>query len=222
MKNDEVRADMREMHVVHTALRREYNLLPELVLGVNVGDAERAALVAEHIAFVNSILHRHHAGEDKHLWPRLLTRAAESLAPLVHTVERQHESIDKAMSELNSALTGWRPNPGPQNTVDVIDAIGFLLVRLEEHLQLEERELLPLIEEHITASEWNRMGDESGIDTPPEEGPLIFGMLMYEGDPGVLEDMIAHMPPEVASTLVEIAPAAYRDYCRKIHGTATP
>lgn len=222
MQIDETAPDIREMSVVHIALRREYGLLPDLVGDVATGDTERAALVAEHIAFLNSVLHRHHTGEDEHLWPRLLTRAAASLAPLVHTVETQHHSVDLAMAELRSVLDSWRLDPGPPSTTAVVEALEALTVRLEEHLDLEERELLPLIERHITAEEWTAMGEAGAAGTPPDQAPLIFGMMMYEGDPEVLEDMFAHMPAEVAAVLGELAPAAYQDYCHTIHGTAAP
>jgi hypothetical protein len=70
-------------------------LPPELILAVEDGDPERARIVADHIALINSMLHIHHTGEDKHLWPKLLTRGAREIAPLVHTVERQHQGWTK-------------------------------------------------------------------------------------------------------------------------------
>lgn len=222
MQTEEARADIREMYVVHNVFRREYHLLPDLVLDVAADDLERAELIAEHITFLNSLLDRHHTGEDSHLWPKLLIRAADSLAPLIHTIEDQHKGVHEAMSELDEVLRGWRSNPDPRNRAAVVDAIGVLSTRLEEHLQLEEQQILPLIEDHISAAEWTEMTQEGGADTPPEQGPVIFGMLMYEGDPAVLNDMFANMPPEVAAVLPDIAPPAYQEYCRKIHGTPTP
>lgn len=72
---DESPEDLREMYVVHIALRRKYSLLPVLVLGVENEDTERAGIVADHIVFLNSVLHRHHKGEDRRLWPK--TRSSE-------------------------------------------------------------------------------------------------------------------------------------------------
>ena len=44
------------------------------------------------------VLDHHHAAEDKHLWPRLLDRGSESVAPVVHLMEGQHENIGKTIA----------------------------------------------------------------------------------------------------------------------------
>jgi hemerythrin-like domain-containing protein len=212
-------ADIREMYVVHDALRREYGLLPGLVLGVENEDAERAGIVAGHVAFLNSVLHRHHDGEDRHLWPKILTRGAPAIAPLIRTVEGQHEDIDAAMTEVNVAVTTWCQKVDSRQATVLARAIDVLVARLDEHLRLEEQQVLPLIEKHVTASEWTRMAEEGGADTPPEDAAVIFGMMMYDGDPAVLRDMLSHMPTEVAEVLGAVSQTAYAEYCQKIHGS---
>jgi hypothetical protein len=52
-------------------------------------------------------------------------------------------------------------------------------------------------------------------DVPPEIGPVLVGMLMYEGGPGIV-------PPEMREVLAELAPAAYAGYCEHVHGTSAP
>lgn len=219
---DDVPADIREMYVVHTALRREFGLLRTLVLAVEDEDRERATVVADHIDLLCSVLHRHHLGEDTHIWPKLLERCAEAMAPLVHMIEGQHADIDRAMAEVEARLAMWRGSANTEQAAVLAQAIDVLVTELEGHLQLEEQHMLPLIEKHITASEWNQMGEDGGADTPSDEAAVIFGMMMYEGDAAVLQDMFSHMPPEVAAVLGDIAPTAYAEYSRKIHGTPTP
>jgi hemerythrin-like domain-containing protein len=215
-------ADIREMYVAHIALRREYSLLSNLVLAVENEDRERAEIVVGHVLFLNSVLHRHHQGEDRHLWPRISERGAKDVAPLMLTLESQHEGIDKTMAAVDAALTAWSQTAYHEQATELARTIDVLVAQLEEHLRLEERQALPLIEKHITASEWNRMTEEGGADTPPEELAIIFGMLMYEGDPAVLQDMLSHVPAEVAESLGEVAATAYAEYCQRIHGTPTP
>jgi len=79
-----------------------------LVRGVTAGDTERAQIVAEHIELMNEVLHHHHAGEDKHLWPRLLDRRSEEAALVVHLMKDQHESIGRTIDEIDGALGAWR------------------------------------------------------------------------------------------------------------------
>lgn len=55
--------DTRDMIVVHTALRREFRLVPGLVRDTPVGDVARASSVAAHLELMTSFLHLHHTGE---------------------------------------------------------------------------------------------------------------------------------------------------------------
>ena len=68
-------ADVGEMYLVHTMLRREFSLLPDLIRGADRNDAKRRALIGAHAQLVCQILHTHHEGEDLVLWPLLLERA---------------------------------------------------------------------------------------------------------------------------------------------------
>jgi hypothetical protein len=44
-------------------------------------------------------------------------------------------------------------------------------------------------------------------------------MLMYEGDPEVVEADMARMPPKVRETMKETAPQAYEAHSLRVHGT---
>ncbi|PZG16584.1 hemerythrin domain-containing protein [Nonomuraea aridisoli] len=101
-------ADASDMFVVHTMFRREFGSMPGLVRGVAAGDARRVELVAGHVALINGVLHQHHAGEDAHVWPRLLERVPEKLKALVAVMEEQHEAIHKGARRLDDALEVWR------------------------------------------------------------------------------------------------------------------
>jgi len=94
-------ADTRDMYVAHTMFRREFGLMPALVRGVTAGDKERTQIVGEHMELLNMVLDHHHAAEDKHLWPRLLDRGSESVAPVVHLMEGQHENIGKTIARVS-------------------------------------------------------------------------------------------------------------------------
>lgn len=102
----------REMKLIHTGLRREYRRLPALVRGVEHGDTERARMLADHIVLLNTLVHRHHTGEDEHLWPKLLMRVPEELVPVVNAVERQHEGIDIAIQAAATLLPDWCDSAG--------------------------------------------------------------------------------------------------------------
>ncbi|WP_372462559.1 hemerythrin domain-containing protein [Streptomyces thermodiastaticus] len=92
------RADSREMIAVHDMFRREFSAMPDLAENVTPGDAHHATMVAEHVGFVAGLLHAHHAAEDALLWPILRERAAGDVAPLLGTMQSQHDEIDRRSS----------------------------------------------------------------------------------------------------------------------------
>ncbi|MFE3247790.1 hemerythrin domain-containing protein [Streptomyces sp. NPDC059209] len=212
----------REMHMVHTMLRREFSLLPALVRDVGAGDRRRSGIVADHAGLVGSVLHHHHAAEDAYLWPLLLERGPEEIAPVVHAMEEQHAGIARFYTEATALLGEWRHSAAEGARDALADTFERLLPLLHEHLGDEERRVLPLIDTYITLDEWDRSVREGGRDTPRELLPLMFGMMMYEGDPGIVARAIANMPPEARPVIEKAAGEAFRDHARRVHGTTTP
>lgn len=212
----------REMRMVHTALRREFGLMPKLITGVAEGDTARAALVAGHLELVSTILHHHHHAEDLEIWPHLLDRCPADVAPLVHGMERHHERIAFLGVDLTEAVAAWRSEPDPVHRDAVLAVLDPLITVLYEHLGAEEDYVLPLIEQHITAAEWNTMAAQAAAALPAEKLPLVLGIMMYEGDPGAVRDTLGNLPAEARDTLAELAPRLYADLAETLHGTRTP
>ncbi|NMO57568.1 hemerythrin domain-containing protein [Actinoplanes sp. TBRC 11911] len=223
MTNTKVPGAMtREMVMVHTAFRREFGFMPELVHGVFEGDRHRAEIISDHIELISSVLHRHHHGEDMHIWPRLLERCPEEILPLVHGMEGHHEKIAAYGEDLTKQIAAWRTDAGVAHRDAVLHTLEDLLPILTEHLGMEERFVLPLIEKHISADEWDGMVAEGAGETPPEQLPLMFGIIMYEGAPSAVQDALNNIPEEARPVITEAAPRLYGDYAERVYGTRTP
>jgi hemerythrin-like domain-containing protein len=212
----------REMHMVHTAFRREFGLVPDLVRGVMAGDREQSEIVADHIGVINLVLEEHHGGEDRDLWPRLHERCPEEIQPLVHGMEEQHRRIAELVLDLTTTLALWRTDGNAESRDHALNTLDQLLPVLREHLGDEEEHVLPLVEKYITGDEWDAMVATSAAGTPPDKMPLFFGIMMYEGDPAAIEDALNNMPSEVRAFIVEAAPRAYAEYATRLYGTPTP
>lgn len=215
-------ADVRPMIVLHNAFRREFRLLPALVRGVADGDTGRSQIVAEHIDFVTTILHAHHHGEDVVLWPILLDRGPEEIASVVHVMEGHHKQIEQLNKEIAASLATWRNRAAPAEGESLADALDRLIVVLNEHLGMEEERILPIVAKHVTMTEWDQMGNEAGVEVAPALQPVGVGMLMYEGDPQVIDLDLARMPPEARAAFKTAAPQAYAAHSLRVHGTPTP
>lgn len=208
-------AETKDMYTVHIMLRREFRLLPELVRGVAAGDEKRARIVADHIAILVELLGAHHHSEDVVLWPRLLDRAPDEVAPVVQLMEGHHTSMEKLDAEIESMLRAWRENADPEQRRALASTLDRLLLVLTEHTGLEERLILPVVEKHISKAEWEQMVAESGAGISPERIPLIIGMMMYEGG-------LEIVPPEARDAMKDIGPQVYAAHSERVHGTATP
>jgi hemerythrin-like domain-containing protein len=208
-------ADTRDMYEIHKMFRREYALLPGLVRAVEAKDTERARVVADHVKLVNTILHHHHTAEDAVLWPKLLKRASRDIDPVVRLLESQHETLDVLFDAVNGLLDAWTDGADSDDGEAVAALLQRLAAGLYEHMGLEEKLALPLVERHIFATEWQEMVAGGAADIPPEIGPVLVGMLMYESG-------IDIVPPEMREMLADLAPKAYAAYCEGLHGTPTP
>jgi hypothetical protein len=211
--------DTREMIAVHSAFRREFGLAPGLVRGVAPGDGQRAGVVADHLELIGSFLHHHHAGEDKLLWPKLLERVPAELAPTVELMERQHEGVHEVIEEMNAALGRWRAGAAETDRDQLAGALDRLHALLVEHLAAEEQHILPLASRSLTEEEWGELGKDGMAAQEKNKLPMIFGMIMKDGDPEVIKGMLANAPLVPRLLLPFIGPRAYASYARRVYGS---
>lgn len=214
--------DGREMVMVHDMFRREFALLPGLVDGVVPGDDTRAQAVGDHIEALIAALNHHHRSEDEYVWPLLVDRCANSAAALTGTMQAQHDQVELRLQEVNKSLRNWRANIMADSRKSLVEALERLFTPLSRHLIDEERQVVPLMEQHITAAEFLEIVRMGAANADPDGLPLGFGMLMYEGDPEIIERAIAGMAAEARPVIRELAAQAFAEHSQRIHGTATP
>jgi hypothetical protein len=207
--------DVRDMYVVHRTFRREFALIPGLIRSVVPGDTGRAAVVAGHARLVLGGLDMHHTGEDALLWPKLLERATPSAA-LIHRMEAQHHRVEELIAELNEALPRWEAEARPAVSEEVASTFDALRVALVEHLDDEERHILPIAERHITPQEWASLGEHGMAKVNKSELPILFGALLEEATPDERALMLGLVPPPVRLLVRTVFAWQYRRYITKV------
>jgi Hemerythrin HHE cation binding domain len=215
-------ADVRDTYMVHTMFRRELGLAPGLIRGVAEGDTDRSETAGSHLDLLCRTLHAHHGGEDAILWPLLLARGGRDASDIVPVMEAQHEALDATIASVASLLPLWRTTArGSQGLAGIFDG---LLTILTEHMTTEERQVLPLAEKHITASEWEQVGAHGrDADTFSKKELFVgFGMVMYEAEPEVIKSVLAAVPLPVRYLIPRIAPRAFASHSKHVYGTPTP
>lgn len=214
--------DVRDMLVVHTALLREFRLAPAAVTRVPIGDRRRAALVDRHLGLLCQLLHHHHTGEDRLLWPLLRARLPRRDLARIEQAETQHADIERALDGVATARRSWTDDADGDGRQLLAEALQQLHDLLAEHLDGEERNLLPLAAAHLTAAEWRAVGQAGAAGIPRSAMPLVFGMFAYEGDPEVLASMLDEAPALARRLIAGIAPRVYARRAAQVHGTARP
>jgi iron-sulfur cluster repair protein YtfE (RIC family) len=110
-------------------------------------------VVGDHVKFMVAALHHHHAAEDELVWPKLQSRAPDRHAHLQRMVD-EHTEIAAAVDGVESLLVAWTKTADPKLTEELSAAASELSTCIARHLDDEERNALPVIEEHLTQSEW--------------------------------------------------------------------
>jgi hemerythrin-like domain-containing protein len=187
-----VPVDTSDMLAVHAVLRRAFGDAGALLGTVEVGDDDRAALVASYFANALALLQTHHDAEDVLLLPRLMERVADAV-PVAH-VAGQHGGLDPVLQAVERRLTDWAGSPTVQRARSLSAAFSALSQALDRHLDDEESMVLPLAAEHLTADEWARLPAYAMAHFTGDRPWLILGLIRAEMTEQHAAEHLAAMP----------------------------
>ena len=182
-----------QMGLIHRTIRTTLAEVKDLVPTVRA-TAHRDVHLA-HLDLHLTVLHHHHLGEDTHLWPLLLRRIHDE-APLIERMDADHLRIDHHVGQVREAATDWAAAaPGDQITAFLlVSAMGDFLDVLEAHLDEEERVVVPLLAQHISAQEWEDFGKAMNVGIPRRALPLLLGSVLDVASPVEARDFLADLP----------------------------
>jgi Hemerythrin HHE cation binding domain len=161
------------------------------------GDGAQVAIVVGHVAWMVTFLHAHHEGEDLLVWPRLLERVPDEIDPLIYTMETQHAGLAQALDDLGAKAAGWRKTCAVPERDALAGAATDLLLRIAEHLDLEERQVLPLIDKYLSEKEWKQVGGSGLKKMSFGQLKVAFGMILSDASPEqvkIMRDTIPRAP----------------------------
>lgn len=210
-------AAAREMPLMHRIFRHEFRSLRQLVTEVPRTDSERTCAVADHLGFVIDQLHMHHTNEDDLVWPLVLERAGTD-APLVARMEAQHRDIDTSVAQVREAATGWSSAPTPESAAALATCLDRFLEVVEHHLNEEERDVVPLIDRHLTKAEWDEVGKRGFEKFMPSQRWVALGQLFDVATPAEAAMMLSKLPLPVRVLWPIVGERSYRRYVEAIRG----
>ncbi|MEU7824709.1 hemerythrin domain-containing protein [Catellatospora sp. NPDC049133] len=146
--------------LAHRAMRGDARRLADLAgrigAGVVVCDRRRAAALADYVCRVCDGVHLHHDIEDRHLWP-VIDRAAGAEVDLAELSD-DHRALESLLDQVRAAVTAFAAAPSDRvaarRLAQVLEGLRDLL---DEHIEEEERTVLPLVERYVSAADWRRV-----------------------------------------------------------------
>ena len=180
------RADVGFMLAMHHALRRDMAHI-EAQIDVQEDGADRAEMI-ERWGELRQRLGRHHTAEDDDLWPvlrRNLTDPRDQRE--VDDMVDEHHRLADLIAAADRALA--LPDAAPQ---PVFDDLGSAL---RDHLEHEERTVLPLLEQHLSRAEWRRFLVTERNRTPFRDRPTFLAWVLDDAEEEDREAVLRELPP---------------------------
>ncbi len=209
------------MVVIHQALRREFTLLPALVAAVPDNGAVRARVIGEHLTLVLGMLHDHHEAEDELIWP-LLRQRVPLRKEMIDVMEQQHQAVANAVHAIHAGLPAWSARGSAADRDRIATDLRHLDAALTEHLDLEEKEVLPLIHEHLTVPEWLAPQHYAAEHGPKSlSGKLtIAGLILEDATPPQRGWFMSMLPPPARVLWRLIGARRYAAHVREVRTVA--
>lgn len=168
----ETKADIRDVLVVHTLLRR---LLDTLIGATERLDPDEAAsVIPSRWGLYVRGLHHHHEGEDNEFFPVIVAAAPQS-EPLINQLEAEHQELVTKLDATDAAVAQLESQPSAENKQAAHDAMAAVKELLFPHLDKEEAQLLPVAADTVDPAEWKRLGDEAFRSVPKADIPVVSG-----------------------------------------------
>lgn len=115
----------------------------------------RAGVVGAHLDFMMTALHYHHHAEDTVVWPRLASRAP-SRTTEVSRMEDAHRAIADTGGRVRDTMVQWAKGGDRRLAGQLVPLMEEFAGRVDEHFDDEERDVVPLIAEHLAPREWRK------------------------------------------------------------------
>jgi hemerythrin-like domain-containing protein len=179
-------ADVGFMRALHAALRRDLSRLRYAAVQLDSSAAAPPTVLAGWDAF-RAQLDNHHSAEDDDLWP-LLRRELSGPGDLaaVDAMVAEHQQIPPALAGVDAALRGAGELAAP------VEHLSTLVL---DHLAHEEREVLPLIEQHLTLAQWRAFLHKERARRSPRERPEFLTWILDDAGQQDTAAVLTEMPP---------------------------
>ena len=137
-------------------------------------------------------------------------------------MEHQHERIAESLDRIASVLSDWEAAADQHARDRLVEAITDHRCVLEEHLDDEETELLPLASRHLNQQEWDALGEHFVHTTPKSQLLIFLGAVLEDADPTERQTLLNAMPLAARVVWRGFGRHLYTRRVRRIRGHLKP
>lgn len=197
--------------IIHAAVRRDFARFESALRGFPEGDGARARQLRRAWATVDRQLHHHHETEDAFVWPYV--RSLNVVHPtLLDAMESEHQAMAAGLGAVSSALDALIEEPTAARATAAADAVAETTRVTVQHLDHEEREVMPIIIEREQTPEWKAVERQLRKGSPTMAGEL-FAWIQDGASPEVRSSLNGTVPAPVRFILSK---AFGRSYHREV------
>ncbi len=201
--------EARDLVFAHQAFRRLYSLAPDAVLDTDPTDRKRVRALASTLSTINQALHHHHTVEDTMLWDTLSERKP-ACGLHVELMKQQHGRVAQLLAGSPDLIDAWRDRPGPETAGALASQFAAIDALLTVHLNDEEGKIIPVIEEVMSAAEWDEVGAAARTTYDPAQIVLFLGLILDVMPPEERAEFEAELPGPVKLVWALVGRHAYQ------------
>jgi hemerythrin-like domain-containing protein len=195
MASMEPTPDLRFYLAIHATLRSDIARYVRAVERATEDErSRRVALRRWAGGFVGELLEHHHA-EDEHLFPDLRARVPASAAVL-DRLDGDHRHMDELLVRWTDAARGLTDRGRPFDVArrELLEVSVALRDHLDEHLAVEDADVLPLFVRHYSAAEFDAVQGAAVRDARKQGMTFYVPWIVEAVDGDVRERLLAEAP----------------------------
>ncbi len=137
-------------------LRRLSVLSQQIADGAIILTPRRANAIATYLEDLCTSIHHHHSAEDDILWP-VIEASAGAHVDLTELSD-DHAVLDPKLDRVRAGAAALRSRESlPQSRSALAADLADLRDTLTEHIEEEERDIIPVIHRYVSVADWNRV-----------------------------------------------------------------
>jgi hypothetical protein len=137
-------------------------------------------------------------------------------------MEDAHGQLHELLVQTVDLATSWREDPTAEHRDALAEVLDQTSAVSNDHLADEEANLMPFVEKHITAAEWQEFEARGAASVPPDKLLMFVGMGLEDATAYEREKLVALMPPDLHQLWEESGAREYKRMRAELLGSAAP